>query len=91
MRVTRPRFDDQPPGSIELPAGVMRLTRGLGSELGFQRGGGAGALWAVGEHGPNLKAKTAGELYAVDLPDLPACAKIMPRPEVGLAMVEVVR
>lgn len=89
VRIARLFFKDEPLGDIQLPGATMRLTRGLGSGLAVRPGGEPGQLWAVGDRGPNLKAKTAATLYGVDLPALPAGAKIMPRLDIGPALVEL--
>lgn len=89
VRITRLAFDDEPLGAIELPSATMRLTRGLGSGLAARPGDEPGRLWAVGDRGPNLKAKTAEARYGVRLPALPAGAKIMPRLDIGPALVEL--
>lgn len=89
VRITRLAFEDEPLGAIELPGAAMRLTRGLGSGLAARPGDKPGRLWAVGDRGPNLKAKTAAARYGVDLSAPSAGAKIMPRLDIGPALVEL--
>ncbi|PAX07611.1 esterase-like activity of phytase family protein [Sphingomonas lenta] len=88
VRITRLRFDDEPLGDVALPNGAMRLTRGLGSGLAVRPGDPPGRLWAVGDRGPNFKADLA-RAHGLDLPPTPRGAKIMPRLDIGPALVEL--
>lgn len=88
VRVTPLRFEDEVLGDLALPKGAMRLTRGLGSGLAVRPGDPPGRLWAVGDRGPNFKADLA-RTYGVDLPPMPRGAKIMPRLDIGPALVEL--
>jgi hypothetical protein len=69
----------------------MRLRAGFGSGLAVRPGDPPGALWAVCDRGPNLKAETLAEKYGVELaPEVAAKgAKIMPRPDLGPALAEL--
>lgn len=64
----------------------MQLTLGLGSGLSQRANDPPGTIWAMADRGPNLKVKTAIELYGLDaLKPLKKVdgAKIMPRPDIG--------
>ena len=89
--VRRLAWQDQELGTIEFPAGTMRLRSSFGSGLG-QRAGDPANVWAVGDRGPNLKVKTLLSLYGADafapLKGVKG-AKIMPRPDLGPAIARL--
>lgn len=91
FRVERLAWDDEILGSITLPARSIILRSGFGSGLTRRAGDPDGHFWAVGDRGPNLKVKTAVELYGLDtlapLAQLEG-AKIMPRPDLGPAIAQ---
>ncbi len=91
-RVERLAWQDVPLGDIELPRGRLRLSLGLGSGLSMRPGDPSGAIWAIGDRGPNLKVKQAVADYGLDhlrrLKDVDG-AKIMPRPDIGPTIVEL--
>jgi hypothetical protein len=83
---------DEPLGEIDLPKRTMRLRSGFGSGLSRRPGEPAGIVWAAGDRGPNIKVKTAVELYGLDrLKALESedGAKIMPRLDIGPAIAEL--
>jgi hypothetical protein len=88
-RVTELRFDDEVLARIELPGGVLTVTRGIGSGLGTDA---SGRIWAVGDRGPNLKVELAVERYGlVDLARHGESdgAKVMPCLDIGPALSEL--
>ena len=90
--VERLDWADEPLGEIELPGGPMRFRSGFGSGLSRRAGDPPGVVWAVGDRGPNIKVKTAVELYGLDRLDALAGedgAKIMPRLDLGPAIAEL--
>jgi phytase-like protein len=90
--VERLDWEDEALGEIALPRGPMQLRSGFGSGLATRRGDTPGLVWAVGDRGPNLKAKTAVKRYGLDrLKALEADdgAKVMPRPDLGPAIAEL--
>jgi hypothetical protein len=90
--VTRLAWTDLELGGIALPSERMVLRSGFGSGLTVRRGAAEGALWAVGDRGPNLKASTALKRYGVVLPDearQAPSAKLMPRPDIGPALAQL--
>ena len=98
MQVERPGFkverlswSDPELGTIALPKRPMEIRAGFGSGLSIRHGDEPGRVWAVGDRGPNLKVKTAVELYGMDLAHLKDLdnAKIMPRLDVGPALAEL--
>lgn len=91
-RAERLRWEDEMLGEIALPAGPLRMTRGLGSGLGRRPGDPPGVFWAVGDRGPNFKIKTAVKRYGVaGLRTLEHedGTKIMPALEHGPALTEL--
>lgn len=90
--VGRLEWADEALGEIELPKRTMRFRSGFGSGLSRRSGDPEGAVWAVGDRGPNIKVKTAVKLYGLDrlekLRDEEG-AKIMPRPDLGPALAEL--
>ena len=91
-RAERLAFDDEVLGEIALPAGTLRMTRGLGSGLSRRAGDAPDRLWAIGDRGPNLKVKLATERYGVEALERLADAsgaKIMPLLEHGPALCEL--
>ncbi|MFA6113280.1 MAG: esterase-like activity of phytase family protein [Sphingomonas sp.] len=92
LRATRLDYDDELLGTLDLPGGTLRVTRGLGSGLSRRAGDVPGVVWAIGDRGPNLKIPFAIDRYGLDdlgrLADL-AGAKIMPFPGIGPAISEL--
>lgn len=88
-RITRLHFKDELLADIELPSGILRISRGLGSGLAVRPGSEMGQIWAVGDRGPNLKAKTAAERYGAPVGEAPDKAKVMPCPDIGPALAEL--
>lgn len=90
--VERLDWADEPLGEIELPKQAMRFRSGFGSGLSRRPGDSPGAVWAAGDRGPNIKVKTAVELYGLDRLEALASeegAKIMPRLDLGPAIAEL--
>ena len=90
--VTRLAFSDEYLGSIELPQGMLQITRGLGSGLARRKGDPQETIWAIGDRGPNLKIDLAVERYGLtDLKPLAKLegAKIMPRLDIGPSISEL--
>jgi hypothetical protein len=90
--VERLDWTDEPLGEIDLPKRTMRFRSGFGSGLSRRPGDPPGVVWAAGDRGPNIKVKTAVELYGLDrLGDLAGeeGAKIMPRPDLGPAIAQL--
>jgi Esterase-like activity of phytase len=90
--VERLDWTDEPLGEIDLPKRAMRFCSGFGSGLSRRAGDPPGLVWAAGDRGPNLKVKTAVELYGLDR--LKALgseegAKIMPRLDLGPAIAQL--
>ena len=46
---------DEPLVEIQVPAGKLRIVRGLGSGLARRASDPPGTFWAIGDRGPNLK------------------------------------
>ncbi|HYW16588.1 MAG TPA: esterase-like activity of phytase family protein [Allosphingosinicella sp.] len=90
--VERLDWADAPLGEIQLPKGTMRFRSGFGSGLSRRTGDAPGIVWAAGDRGPNIKVKTAVELYGLDRLEALASedgAKIMPRLDLGPALAEL--
>jgi hypothetical protein len=90
--VERLDWDDEPLGEIALPKRAMRFRSGFGSGLSRRPDDPPGAVWAVGDRGPNIKVKDAVKLYGLDrLEPLrnEEGAKIMPRLDLGPAIAEL--
>ncbi len=90
--VERLDWTDEPLGEIDLPKRPMRFRSGFGSGLSRRRGDPPGVVWAAGDRGPNIKVKTAVELYGLDRLEALASeegAKIMPRLDLGPAIAEL--
>lgn len=91
-QVRRLAWNDLPVGDVAWPGGTMFLKASYGSGLATRAGDAPGTVWAVGDRGPNLKAKTAVELYGatglVPLRGLDG-AKIMPRLDLGPEVAEL--
>ena len=90
--VERLDWADEPLGEIELPKRAMRFRSGFGSGLSRRPGDPPGIVWAAGDRGPNIKVKTAVELYGLDrLASLGSeeGAKIMPRLDLGPAIARL--
>jgi hypothetical protein len=91
IRIQRLSWADPDLGFIPMPSRPMRIRAGFGSGLAVRQGDAAGTVWAVCDRGPNLKAKTACELYGLKLDQLKqeSGAKIMPRLDLGPAIAEL--
>ena len=91
-RAERLHWDNELLGTVDLPGGQLRMTRGVGSGLARRANDPPGVLWAVGDRGPNLKVKLAIERYGVEgldeLRDKDG-AKIMPALEHGPALSQL--
>ncbi len=91
-KVERLEWRDHLLAELPLPAGVLRVTLGLGSGLARGPGDPPGRLWAIGDRGPNLKIKAAVEDYGLDhlkrLADIEG-AKVMPLPDIGPTIAEL--
>jgi hypothetical protein len=92
LNTTRLDYIDEPLATLDLPGGMLRITRGLGSGLTRRIGDAPGVVWAVGDRGPNLKIPFAVERYGLTdldrLANLPG-AKVMPFPGIGPAISEL--
>jgi hypothetical protein len=89
---TRLEWRDIALEQLELPKRTMKLTLGLGSGLAIRPDETGGTVWAIGDRGPNLKLKTAIKAYGLDAlkPFKDANgAKLIPRPGIGPAIVEL--
>ncbi len=89
IKITELRFDDEVLARLDLPGGVLTVTRGVGSGLATSRDG---RVWAVGDRGPNLKVTLAVERYGLDhLTEHGESdgAKVMPCLEIGPALSEL--
>lgn len=85
-------WDDPALGGIAWPGGTMAVKASYGSGLATRAGDPPGTVWAVGDRGPNLKARTAVKLYgATGLDSLRGLdgAKIMPRLDLGPQIAEL--
>lgn len=92
-RVERLKWRDHVLADIALPKGSLRVTLGLGSGLSRRPGDAPGRLWALADRGANLKIKLAVERYGLErLRPLLALegAKVLPRPDVGPTIAELV-
>lgn len=90
--VTELKWRDPPLAKLRSPRGRLRLTFGPGSGLTRRPGDPAGRVWGVGDRGPNLKIKTAVELYGLDhLAPLQARdgAKVLPLPNFQPCLAEL--
>ncbi|WP_411287368.1 esterase-like activity of phytase family protein [Phenylobacterium sp.] len=90
--VTPLRWRDPPLGEIAFPAGVLRLTLGVGSGLSRRPGDPPGRFWGLGDRGPNLKIADAISNYGLDhLEPLRGLdgAKVLPAPEIGPTLAEL--
>lgn len=90
--VTELKWRDPPLSEIRTPRGRLRLTFGPGSGLARRPGDPAGRVWGVGDRGPNLKIKTAVDLYGLDhLARLEARegAKVLPLPDFQPSLLEL--
>ena len=90
--VERLDWTDEALGEIELPKRTMRFRSGFGSGLSRRAGDPPGIVWAIGDRGPNIKAKAAVKLYGLDRLDAlrgVEGAKIMPRTDLGPALAEL--
>ncbi len=89
---TRLEWRDIALEQLELPKRTMKLTLGLGSGLAIRPGETGGTVWAIGDRGPNIKLKTAIKAYGLDalkpFKDEKG-AKLIPRPGIGPAIVEL--
>lgn len=85
-------YVDEPLAELSLPAGPVRLWRGVGSGLAQRRGDPAGVFWAVGDRGPNVSVRTAVEVWGLSAlaPHLALDgAKVMPLLDAGPALAEL--
>ncbi len=91
LSIRRLKWSDPDLGVIPMPKQPMRIRAGFGSGLAMRSGDPPGTLWAVCDRGPNLKAKTASELYGLKLAhlDQEGGAKIMPRLDLGPSLAEL--
>jgi hypothetical protein len=82
-------FDDEALETLALPGGALEIVRGLGS--GLARDSESGAIWAIGDRGPNLKVKLAVRRYGLDYLAGHAedGAKVMPSLAIGPALSEL--
>lgn len=90
--VTPLDYDDAVLATLDLPAGRLVVTRGLGSGLATRRGDPPGTVWAIGDRGPNLKVKFAIKRYGLQHLDQFTevdGAKVMPFLDVGPAISEL--
>ncbi len=90
--VERLDWTDEPLGEIDLPKRTMRFRSGFGSGLSRRPGDPPGLVWAAGDRGPNIKVKTAVELYGLDRLGRLASeegAKIMPRLDLGPGIAQL--
>jgi hypothetical protein len=90
--VERLAWTDLKLGDVETPFGRMALSLGLGSGLSVRANDPPGTLWAIADRGPNLKVEVAITRYGLDwLRALASVegAKIMPRPDVGPTIFEL--
>lgn len=91
-RTQRLRWDNEVLGTLDLPGGTLRMTRGVGSGLSRRPGDPAGIIWALGDRGPNMKVKVAARRYGVAGLEAAAGqdgAKIMPALRHGPALAEL--
>src|SRR5688500_11756426 len=84
--VCRLAWSDEEAGCIDLPFQRMQIRTSFGSGLARCASDPPGVVWAVGDRGPNLKAKTLLKLYGVE--GMRALqgedgAKVMPRLDLG--------
>lgn len=90
--VTELRWREPRLAEIRTPRGKLRLTFGPGSGLSRRPGDPPGVVWGVGDRGPNLKIKTAIELYGLDhlapLLDRDG-AKVLPVPDFQPCLAEL--
>jgi hypothetical protein len=90
--VTELKWRDPPLSEVRTPRRRLRLTFGPGSGLSRRADDPAGRVWGVGDRGPNLKIKTAVELYGLDhLATLRVRegAKILPLPDFQPSLMEL--
>jgi hypothetical protein len=90
VEVVRLGWHDETLAALALPNGTMTITRGIGSGLSMRAG--EPTLWAIGDRGPNLKVRSLAERYGVDAAAAHAAtegAKVMPRPDIGPALIEL--
>ena len=90
--VSELKWRDPPLSEVRTPRGRLRLTFGPGSGLARRPGDPPGRVWGVGDRGPNLKIKTAVELYGLDhLAPLKSRegAKVLPLPDFQPSLMEL--
>lgn len=90
--VTELKWRDPPLSEVRTPRGRLRLTFGPGSGLSRRASDPPGRVWGVGDRGPNLKIRTAVELYGLDhLAPLGARdgAKVLPLPDFQPSLMEL--
>jgi len=87
--IRRLSWSDPHLADIDMPKGVMKLTRSLASGLCRSPADPANIFWGVGDRGPNINPKSAAERYGADhlraLAEIDG-AKIMPLPATGPAL-----
>jgi hypothetical protein len=86
------KWRDPPLAEVRTPRGRLRLTFGPGSGLARRPGDPAGRVWGLGDRGPNLKIKTAVELYGLaELEGLKTRegAKVLPLPDFQPCLAEL--
>jgi len=90
--VTELKWRDPRLADIRTPKGKLRLTFGPGSGLSRRPGDPPGIVWGIGDRGPNLKIKTAVDLYGLDhlapLKDREG-AKVLPLPDFQPCLAEL--
>ena len=87
--VRRLQWADIEVARIDLPGGVMRLTRSLASGLTRAPGDDSGVFWGVGDRGPNISPATGLERYGIAALRAMTTidgAKVMVQPAVGPAL-----
>jgi hypothetical protein len=85
-------WTDEDLGETPLPKRTMKIRSGFGSGLTTRRGDPPGAIWAIGDRGPNLKIKTAIRRYRIETlerVDAGDGAKVMPRLDLGPAIARL--
>ena len=85
-------WEDPVIDTLVLPRDTMTLRYGFGSGLATRAGDPPGRVWAIGDRGPNIKARDLLGRYGLEelapLSGVPG-AKIMPRPDVGPTLAEL--
>jgi Esterase-like activity of phytase len=92
VSVKRLAWSDVLLGGVNLPAGRLELTLGLGSGLTTRAGDAPDTVWALTDRGPNLSVEDAVARYGLDhLLSFATVrkAKIMPRPDMAPEILEL--